>query len=160
MRNRSGAMALALIIGVISCGDEDPATPVTIDRSLMDASASSAARTELDAGTYVSASSADAAALAPPCPAFDVCTENKPGLLYNVCLSGVPSGAVSQPACLVDPNGVLYLAPLTAGQLVLSKGWTQSTNSSLSPADQSRCESARAALFVDAATPPKCAGGN
>jgi hypothetical protein len=162
LRKCRWAWALVLVIG---CGDDESATPATIDRSLLDASASSAAsasRTEadtVDAGSYVVASSVDAAALTPPCPAFDVCTENKPGLLYNVCLSGVPSGAVSEPACLVDPNGTLYLAPLTTGQLVLSKGWTQSTNASLSAADQERCETARAALLADAATPPKCAGG-
>jgi hypothetical protein len=148
-----------VLVSTLGCAEEDAARPAEIDRSLLDASASSAAHTEVDHGTYVAGSSVDASAPTAPCPAFDVCSENKPGLLYNVCLSGVPSGAVSQPACLVDPNGVLYVAPLTTAQLVLSKGWTQSTNATLSADDESRCEAARAALLVDASAPPRCAGG-
>jgi hypothetical protein len=150
---RSWAWALAL---VTACDDDDTALAV-LDRSpIASGFDAGAAPREIDSGEYV-ASSVDGST--PTCPPLDVCQDDKPGLLYNVCITGSGSGALSQPACLVDPNGVLYLAPLTTGQLVMSEGWTQSTNASLSAADQARCESARAALLIDASTLPKCAGG-
>lgn len=152
MRRYGWLCVLAL---VIACDDDAVDGPMTIDRSLFDASR---ARSLVDSGDYV-ASGADASTLEPPCPTIDVCTDSKPGLLYNVCIDGIASGAVSEPACLVDPNGVLYLAPLSSGQSVRNRGWTQSNNGTLSADDQSRCVAARAALLVDASTPPKCAGG-
>jgi hypothetical protein len=142
---------------LLGCADEEGTYPATIDRSLMDSSVS---RSLLDGGpSYVPGS--DAASTAEPtCPTLDVCTDNEPSLLYNVCITGTPGAASAQPACLVDPNGVLYLAPLSSGQRVMNRGWTQSTNATLSAEDQTRCETARAALLVDAAAPPKCAGGS
>jgi hypothetical protein len=153
LRTWQWACALALLVG---CDDEDATTPATIDRSLLDSSVS---RSVLDSGSY-EVEDDDASSFEPGCPTLDVCTDNEPSLLYNVCISGAASGTVSQPACLVDPNGVLYLAPLTSGQRVMNQGWTQSTNATLSAEDQTRCEDARAALQVDAAAPPRCAGGS
>jgi hypothetical protein len=155
VRVRTWGWACALLL-LAGCDDEDAAAPATIDRSLLDSSVS---RSVLDAGSYEQRAD-DAASLGPGCATLDVCTENEPGLLYNVCITGTASGLVSQPACLVDPNGLLYLAPLTSGQLVRNQGWTQSTDGTLSAADQARCEGARAALLADAAAPPKCAGGS
>lgn len=151
MRRLGLACAFAL---VIACDDDDLGFDPAPPSSGIDASTTPR---NVDAGEYVS--SVDGAVLAPTCPPFHVCTDNKPGLLYNVCVSGTASAVPAQPACLVDDHGTLYLAPLASSQLAIGAGWTQSNNASLSPTDQARCDAARAALSFDAGMPPKCLAG-
>jgi hypothetical protein len=154
LRTFGRACVLLLASG---CADDDAPTPATIDTSLMD---SGLVRPRIDAASYEGEPS-DAATLEPPCATIDVCGEDgKPGLLYNVCITGTASGTPVEPACVFDPSGVLYLAPLNSGQVLMTQGWRQSNNATLSAEEQARCTAARATLLVDAGAMPKCAGGS
>lgn len=146
----------AIALGCSCSMEDDPPAwrPTVASASAsLDASVSKGA---LDASMVAHAAS-DAGS---PCPPIDVCMEQKPFALYNVCLSGAPGGATSAtPTCLVDPNGALYLAALATGRAVVNPGWTQSAGtagSTLTPENEARCAQARAALIMDASTPSPC----
>lgn len=149
---------LWMFASVLGCSMEDdpPAWPVavTTGSASLDAGAGKAA---LDASSTAH-SSGDAASA---CPPVDVCMDQKPYALYNVCFTGAPGEATSATkACLIDPNGALYLAALAPGRVVINAGWSQSPSSAgatLSAENEQRCAQARAALVLDASTPSPCA---
>ncbi|MDB4973436.1 MAG: hypothetical protein JWN48_1777 [Myxococcaceae bacterium] len=141
---------LAWAAGALGCApsdEEDP--PFARPSPRLDAGP---ARSQMDASSSPASYDAGAA-----CAPLSACSEGKPSLLYNVCVTGTASGAASAEAtCLVDSNGVLYLVALASGQAVVNRGFTQSagsTGSTLSAADEQRCAEARAALSTDAAPP-------
>jgi hypothetical protein len=140
-----------LLAAAIACGDDEGGGDASLDTSLR--------RPSLDAGARNSAldasgarSETDAMSLV-ACSSLDVCRDGKETGLFNVCFGSTASGGSSVAACLVDPNGTVYLATLAAGQQIVNVGWRQTGGTgvaALTTEDAQRCEEARAALTADA----------